>query len=88
MLAVFGAVSLVAKKARPRDSAGLRVVGRASLSPRHAVYLLRVGDRTLIVGTGGQGAPSLLGELAPSPEPPSPATYRPTRLATTIGGPA
>ena len=88
VLAVFGAVSLLAKKARPRDSADLRVVGRASLSPRHAVYLLRVGDRTLIVGTGGQGAPSLLGELAPSPEPPSSATHRPTRLATTIGGPA
>ena len=70
-LAAFGAVSLVAKKSRPRDSADLRVVGRASLSPRYAVYLLRVGDRTLIVGTGGQGAPSLLGELASTPGGPA-----------------
>lgn len=87
-LAAFGAFSLVPRKTRPRDSADIRVVGRASLSPRQAVYLLRVGDRTLIVGTGGQGAPSLLGELPPSPEPPSPAAHRPARLAMTIGGPA
>ena len=42
---------------------GLRVVGRAHLTGRHAVYLLRAGDRTLIVGVGSQGPPSLLGEL-------------------------
>jgi hypothetical protein len=41
----------------------LRVVGRTSLSPRHTVHLLSVGARVLIVGTGPQGAPSLLGEL-------------------------
>ena len=37
--------------------------GRSSLSPRHAIHLVRVGDRTLILGTGPQGAPALLGEL-------------------------
>ena len=41
----------------------LRVVGRTSLSPRHTVHLLSIGQRVLIVGTGPQGAPSLLGEL-------------------------
>ena len=86
-LAVFGGFSLAAKKAKPGDSANLRVVGRANLSPRHSVYLLRVGDRTLIVGTGGQGAPSLLGELAPEPAP-SPVLRQSARLAATIGGPA
>jgi flagellar biogenesis protein FliO len=91
-LAAFGAVSLAAKKARPGvETASLRVVGRASLSGRHAVYLLRVGDRTLILGTGGQGPPSLLGELAPdapAPEPSPPRSPRAASLATAIGGPA
>jgi len=39
------------------------VIGRTSLSPRHTVHLLSIGQRVLIVGTGPQGAPSLLGEL-------------------------
>ena len=64
-LAAFGGLSLAAKRLRPggADSASLRVVGRASLSPKHAVYLLRAGDRVLIVGTGNGGPPSLLGEM-------------------------
>jgi Flagellar biosynthesis protein, FliO len=41
----------------------LRVVGRASLSAKHSVYLVEVGDRVLILGAGPQGAPALLGEL-------------------------
>lgn len=64
-LAAFGAVAFLSKKGKGGPGlANLRVVGRASLSPKHSVYLLRVGDRTLILGTGGQGPPSLLGELA------------------------
>lgn len=67
-LAVFGAYSLAAKKVRPAgDSPSLRVIARTNLSPRQSVYLVRVGDRTLIVGTGHQGPPSLLGELTESP---------------------
>lgn len=64
-LAVCGGISLATRRAWPRDQAGggLRVVGRASLSPRHTVHLLSVGGRVLIVGTGPQGSPSLLGEL-------------------------
>ena len=91
-LAAFGAVSLAARKARPGvESASLRVVGRASLSPRQSVVLLRVGDRTLILGTGGQGPPSLLGEMAAVDSPaaaPPPRTPRAASLATAIGGPA
>jgi hypothetical protein len=65
-LAACGWASVAAKRYRPgrvAGAAGLRVVGRTSLSPRHTVYLLQAGDRVLIVGTGPQGAPSLLGEL-------------------------
>ena len=48
----------------PQGPAGvIRVVSRVSLSPKHSVYLLRVGRRVLLVGAGPQGAPSLISEL-------------------------
>jgi hypothetical protein len=64
-LAICGGISVAARRGWPRSQASgmVRVVGRTSLSPKHTVYLLNVGDRVLIVGTGPQGAPSLLGEL-------------------------
>jgi flagellar protein FliO/FliZ len=64
-LALCGGISLATRRYWPPLHAGgvLRVVGRASLSPKHTVHLLSVGGRVLIVGTGPQGAPSLLGEL-------------------------
>ncbi len=64
-IAAFGAFSLGARKLRPGDNGplALKVVGRTSLSPKHTVYLLKAGNRVLIVGAGGQGPPSLLGEL-------------------------
>ena len=65
-LAACGWVSVAARKSLPKlrlGSSPLRIVGRTALSPRHTVYLLDAGGRVLIVGTGPQGAPSLLGEL-------------------------
>ncbi len=63
-LAIFGGVSVASKRFLPQHGSGLlRVVGRTSLSPKHTVYLLKAGDRVLIVGTGPQGSPTLLGEL-------------------------
>jgi flagellar protein FliO/FliZ len=63
-LAAFGWAGLASRRLLPRpDSGPLQVVGRAALSPRHTVYLLRAGGRVLIVGAGSQGPPSLLGEL-------------------------
>ena len=41
----------------------MQVVGRVSLSPKHAVYMLRVGQRMLLVGVGPAGAPALISEL-------------------------
>jgi len=62
-LAVFGAISLASRRLNPGRSAdALAVVGHVSLSPKHTVYLLRAGDRVLIVGAGSQGPPTLLGE--------------------------
>ncbi|WZO99206.1 flagellar biosynthetic protein FliO [Isosphaeraceae bacterium EP7] len=63
-LAAFGWASLAARGYRPGgDPATLRVLGRTSLGSKQAVSLVQVGDRILIVGTGAQGAPSLLGEI-------------------------
>jgi flagellar protein FliO/FliZ len=62
-LACFGAISMASRRLLPGRSPGpFEVMARASLSPKHTVHLLRAGDRTLIVGTGPQGPPALLGE--------------------------
>jgi Flagellar biosynthesis protein, FliO len=45
-------------------SSPLKVVGRISLSPKHVVYLVQVGQRKLLIGTGPQGTPSLISEFA------------------------
>jgi flagellar protein FliO/FliZ len=70
VLAACGIAGVVARRGqravRDTTAQGLRVVGRTPLGPRHAVYLVRAGDRLLLVGTGAQGPPSLLGELEDS----------------------
>jgi flagellar biogenesis protein FliO len=66
VLAVLGGGSLAAKRWKlvpGRETAALEIVGRTFLTSRQAVYLVRAGGRTLLIGTGPQGAPSLLGEL-------------------------
>jgi flagellar protein FliO/FliZ len=63
-LAVCGGIVAVARRFSSQGPAGeIRVVSRVSLSPKHTVYLLRVGRRVLLVGAGPQGAPSLISEL-------------------------
>jgi flagellar biogenesis protein FliO len=63
-LAICGALGLVARRWMPRSAGGaIQVVGRVSLSPKHTVYMLRVGQRVLLLGAGPQGAPALLTEL-------------------------
>jgi flagellar biogenesis protein FliO len=48
---------------RKSSAAGLRVVGRMSLSPRHSIVLVQAGNQTLMIGLGPQAAPTLLGEI-------------------------
>ena len=69
-LAVVGGISLAAKRfnlnlglGTSRELGTIGVVGQTRLSPKHAVYLVRVADRVLIVGTGPGGSPSTLGEV-------------------------
>ena len=57
VLAVGGGIAVAARRFGPRAAAGaVQVVGRVSLSPKHSVYLLRVGRRVLLVGAGPAGA--------------------------------
>ena len=70
ILAGAGALCLAARgKAAGAAAARLQVLGRVHLPPKHALYMVRAGRRTLLIGTGPQGAPSLLGELDDDPEP-------------------
>jgi flagellar biogenesis protein FliO len=51
----------VSSRLSARSSASaIRILSRACLTPKHTIYLLRVGRRVLLVGAGPQGAPSLI----------------------------
>ena len=63
-LAVCGGIIAAGRRFLPQGAGvGMQVVGRVSLSPKHTVYMLRVGRRVLLVGAGPQGSPSLISEL-------------------------
>jgi hypothetical protein len=63
-LGFSGIAYVVASRWLPQTASGtMKVIGRVSLSPKHAVFLLRVERRVLLVGTGPQGAPSFISEL-------------------------
>jgi flagellar biosynthesis protein FliO len=69
VLALGGGIAAAARRYAPRSGVGaLHVVSRVSLSPKHAVYLLRAGERVLLIGTGPQGAPTLISELDEVPQ--------------------
>lgn len=69
-----------------REAGDVRIVGRVQLTPKHAVHLLRAGDRTLIVGTGQGGPPALLGELSEplADSPGIPSERRPVAVPTRL----
>ncbi len=95
MILALGGAGAVCLAARGRGQTGatvkLQIVGRVHLPPRHAVFAVKAGGRTLLIGTGPQGAPALLGELDDEPEEPSAvaAPHRPVhhhgRLDVRIG---
>ncbi len=72
-LAACGGIAIASRRAGQRRSVGaMQVVGRVGLSPKHSVYLLRVGPRVLVIGAGPQGPPALIAELDDLPEEPRP----------------
>jgi flagellar biogenesis protein FliO len=77
MVAILGAAGVLCiaakRQAQAANGGRLRVVGRVALPPKHAVFLVKAGSRTLLIGAGPQGAPSLLGELDDDDETLAPA---------------
>jgi flagellar biosynthetic protein FliO len=47
----------------------VRVLERVPLDARRALYLVRVGDKVLLVGAGDTGAPAVLSEIDPDTVP-------------------
>lgn len=70
-LAGLGVTSLIQQRRRRATAPGsppLQVVHQTRLGPRHSLYIVRLGNRTLLVGAGAQGAPTLLTECESSVE--------------------
>lgn len=68
----LGGLSWAARRWRlvPEPSEGrLSIVARTTLSSRHAVYMIKSGDRLLVLGTGPAGPPSLLADWPAPIEP-------------------
>lgn len=71
----IGAVAVIASRkfARPAGSIGdnpgerAQVLSRVQLTPRQAVHVVRIGQRTLVIGTGPQGSPVALAEWSSDP---------------------
>ena len=65
----------------------MRVLERLPLDPRRSLFLVRVGSRVLLVGSGDGGAPQLLAELDPAevPEPAAPARRPGSRWLAGLG---
>lgn len=71
----LGAVAVIVSRkfARPAGSIGddpgerARVMSRVQLTPRQAVHVVRIGQRTLVIGTGPQGSPVALAEWSSDP---------------------
>lgn len=55
----------------------VRVLERVALDPRRALYLVRVGDKVLLIGAGDGAAPAVLAELDPADLPPEAESARP-----------
>ncbi len=52
----------------------MRVIEKLPLEARRSLYLIEVGDRVLLIGTGDGASPALIAELNPEsvPEPSTP----------------
>ena len=76
VLALLGAGALVWLLLRALGQRGfgkaadgpVRVVQRVPLDPQRALYVVRAGDKTLLIGCGQGASPSLITELPPAPK--------------------
>jgi len=70
VLALLGAGALVwlflrslGQRGLGRSEGPVRVLQRVVLEPRKALYLVRAGDKTLLIGCADGAAPALIAEL-------------------------
>jgi flagellar biogenesis protein FliO len=71
VLALLGAcaLALLGLRALQRRAAGasagvIEVVQRVALEPRKSLYVVRAGQRVLLIGCGESGGPALVAELS------------------------
>jgi hypothetical protein len=63
-LAICGGIATAARRLSARNIPVVAtVMSRICLSPKHTIYMVQIGRRVLLVGTGPQAAPALLGEV-------------------------
>ncbi len=62
----------------------IEILERVALDPRRSLYLVKLGDRVLLVGAGDGGAPSLIKELDES-ELPEPVAGEPVSFRSIFG---
>ena len=74
VLAIGAVAVIISRKfARPAGSIGeatgerARIMSRVQLTSRQAVHVVRIGQRTLVIGTGPQGSPVALAEWMSDP---------------------
>lgn len=48
----------------------VRVLERVALDPRRTLYIVKVGERVLLLGAGDGGSPALITEIDPATLPP------------------
>jgi len=80
VLALLGAGALVwlllralQQRGFGRSDGPVRVVQRVALEPRKALYVVRAGERTLLIGCADGAAPALIMELPTDASPIAPA---------------
>jgi flagellar biogenesis protein FliO len=74
-LAGCGGIATAVRRFLVRNaSAGTTLISRVCLSPKHSIHLVQIGRRVLLIGTGPQAAPTLLGEFDDSSVPTSNST--------------
>ncbi|MBC8069425.1 MAG: flagellar biosynthetic protein FliO, partial [Deltaproteobacteria bacterium] len=62
---VTGLLMWLGKRARTTDPSVMRTI---RLSPQHAVYVIAIEDRRLLIGVGPTSSPELICDLADKPK--------------------
>jgi flagellar biogenesis protein FliO len=73
--ALLVGLAIVNRRLRHKETAA--GTGRVRLTPQHAVHIVEIEGRRLVIGTGPTGAPRLITDLSVDDDLPEPAETRP-----------